>query len=311
MSTREAAASAPLDVETLVWRSLLFVPASNQRFVDKAHTRGADGIILDLEDSVPREERPAARARLAASAESVARSGADVLVRINAEPEECALDLEAAVIPGVHALMVPKVESAAGLRAVSARVESLERARGLAVGGIRFMLLIESAAALLQAEEIARADGRSIALDLGAEDFATDAGMVPEPDTLAVPKQLALLAARAAGLVPIGIMGTVAEYRDVDAYAELARRSRRFGFEGATCIHPGVVPALNAAFTPSPEQVDHARRVVDAYEQAQARGEGAINVDGKMVDVPVADRARRLLARHAIIEARAARGSGA
>lgn len=301
---------APLEVDSLVWRSLLFVPANNSRFVEKAHTRGADGIILDLEDSVPRAERHEARARLETSVAAVGRSGADVLVRINAELEECEADLEAAVIAGVHALMVPKVESADSLRAVSRRTEALERERGLRPGGIRFMLLIESPGALLHADEIARADARSIALDLGSEDFATAAGMVPEPDTLAMPKQLALLAARAAGLVPIGIMGTVAEYSDIDAYAALARRSRRFGFEGATCIHPGVVPALNEAFTPSHDQLEQARRVVDAYEEAEARGEGAINVGGKMVDVPVADRARRLLARHATIEARAARGSG-
>lgn len=300
---------APLEVDSLVWRSLLFVPANNKRFVDKAHARGADGIILDLEDSVPREERGEARASLAESVAAVGRGGADVLVRINSEPEECARDLEAAVTAGVHALMVPKVESAEGLREVSRQVEAIERARSLRVGAIRFMVLIESPAALLRAEEIGRAERRTVALDLGAEDFATAAGMVPEPDTLAVPKQLALLAARAAGLVPIGIMGTVAEYRDVEAYGELARRSRRFGFEGATCIHPGVVPVLNEAFTPSSDARDHARRVVDAYEEAQARGAGAISVDGKMIDVPVADRARRLLARCAIIDARAARRS--
>jgi len=294
---------------TPVWRSLLFVPANNPRFVDKAHERGADGIILDLEDSVPSAERPEARAALAASATKVARGGADVLVRINAEPEEAEQDLDAAVHPGVDAIMVPKAESAEALRALSRRVGELESQRGLRTGATRFVLLIESPAALLRAEEIARADARNVALDLGAEDFALAAGMVPDPETMAVPKQLALLAARAAGLVPIGILGTVADFRDLDAYRETARRSRRFGFEGATCIHPSAVPVLNEVFSPSTEEVERARRLVEAYRDAQARGLGAVTVDGKMVDVPVAERARRLLARHDAIRARRARAA--
>ncbi len=296
--------------QILIWRSLLFVPANNGRFIDKAHTRGADAIILDLEDSVPAHERPDARLTLIDSAGLVARGGADVFVRINAEPEESAADLDAAVHAGVHALLVPKVEDPETLRALSADVSRLEAERGMTVGSVRFVVLVESAAGLLDAEAIARADTRNVALELGGEDFALSTGMVPDAETLALPKQMALYAARAAGLMPLGILGSIADYADLDAYRVTAERSRRFGFEGAACIHPSSVTILNDIFTPSPAQAAHARRMVDAYADAQRAGSGAVSVDGRMVDVPVVERAQKLLARLEAIRAReAASGS--
>jgi citrate lyase subunit beta/citryl-CoA lyase len=143
-------------------------------------------------------------------------------------------------------------------------------------------------------------------MELGGEDFALSTGMVPDSETLAVPKQMILYAARAAGLVPLGILGTIADYGDLDAYRATAERSRRFGFEGAACIHPSGVPILNEVFTPAPSEAAHARRIVDAYAEAQRAGSGAVSVDGKMVDVPVVERAKTLLARLEAIRAREA-----
>ncbi len=288
----------------LVWRSQLYVPANNRRFIDKAATRGADAIILDLEDSVPADERTGARARLEESVRAVGQAGADVTVRINSSDEEVALDLEAAVIPGVRGIFVTKVRDGEYIRAISRRVAELEAASGMAPATICLIAMIETAAAYMQAYDIARADARIAAMVLGGEDLALDLGMVPDADTLAFPKQQIAIAARAAGVTPFGIMGTVADYGDTDAVREVAERSRRFGFEGASCIHPSIVPVLNAAFTPSEAEVDHARRVVAAYADAEAAGTGAITVDGKMIDVPVALRARNLLARFDAIERR-------
>lgn len=289
-----------------IWRSLLFVPANNRRFIEKAHTRGADGIILDLEDSVPAGERPDARRGLMESAGLAARGGADLLVRINAEPRDAEADLDAAVHPGVRALLVPKVEDAESLRRLSEQVSRLESQRGIVSGAVGFVVLVESALGLLNVEAIARADPRILALELGGEDFALSTGMVPDAETLAVPKQMVLYAARAAGLIPLGILGSIADYADVDAYRVTAERSRRFGFEGAACIHPSGVPILNEVFTPSAAQAEHAQRIVDAYAQAQRAGSGAVSVDGKMVDVPVVERAQKLLARLHAIRAREA-----
>ncbi len=290
--------------ELMVWRSLLYVPANNQRFIDKAHTRGADAIILDLEDSVPAAERDRARAMLADSAAKARQLGADVVVRVNRPDPEAASDLDAAVIEGVDALMLPKVDDAAHVQAIADVVEGLERERGMEPGGIRFVVMVESPAALFKAAEIAAAHPRNTAAFLGGEDFATAAGMVPDPDTLFLPKMMTMFAARAAGITPLGMFGTVADYQDLESVRENIRRSRRFGFEGASCIHPSVVPVLNQEMAPSAEEVGQAGRIVVAYAEAEQEGLGAITVDGMMVDVPVARRAEALLKRHAAIQIR-------
>jgi len=291
-----------------VWRSLLFVPANNPRFIDKAHTRGADGIILDLEDSVPDGELDRARGALRAAAASVSRNGADVLVRINNPDNLAAADIEAAVFAGVAAIMLPKARDAEHVRDVSALMALREQAEGLSVGGIHLVPMIETADAFFRAVEIGRADPRNVAMNLGGEDFAADVGLVPDGETLAMPKQQIVIAARAAGLMPMGLMGTVAEFQDLDGIRKAAQMARRFGMEGASCVHPSNVPILNEAFSPSSDEVDFARRAVAAYADATATGSGAITVDGKMIDVPVVHRAEKLLARWAAIEARQGAG---
>ena len=297
--TRETA-PAPIPV----WRSMLYVPANNQKFIDKAHSRGADAIILDLEDSVPLAERPGAREMLAESAAKVSQSGADVVVRINRPETEADQDIPAAVIPGVTALMLPKVDGAAHVQAIAETVSALEKKQGMAEGATKFVVMVESPAALLRAEEITSAHPRIVASYLGGEDFAAAAGCVPDPDTLFLPKVMTLYASRAAGIMPLGMIGTVADYQDLDAVREIIKRSRKFGFEGASCIHPSVVPLLNEEMAPSAEEADNAERVVEAYDKAEREGLGAITIDGMMIDVPVADRARALLKRHAAIKAK-------
>lgn len=290
--------------EVLVWRSLLYVPANNERFIAKAHTRGADGIILDLEDSVPEAERDGARSLLAASAAQAGQDGAHVLVRINRPDAEAKRDLDAAVIPGVKALMLPKVPDAGHVRSLAEAVSALESERAMEADSIKLVVMVEDPSALFRVDGIAAAHPRTVAAFLGGEDFAAAAGMVPDPETLFLPKVMTLFAARAAGIMPMGMIGTVADYQDLDAVRENIRRSRRFGFEGASCIHPSVVPILNEEMTPSSDEVERAERIVEAYGAAEKEGLGAITVDGMMVDVPVAKRARALLRRHAAIQER-------
>ena len=296
--------------ESLLWRSLLYVPANVERFIDKAHTRGADGIILDLEDSVPPSEKTAARESLQRSAERVGRAGADVLVRINRPLALAVRDVEAAVSPAVRALLLPKLEGPDHVRLLAELVDGLETERGMPIGHTRFGAMVESASAFFQMERIASAHPRIAALMIGGEDLALSLGMAPEPDTLLYPKQQSVIAARAAGVLPLGLMGTVADYQDLDAVREDALRSRRFGMEGASCVHPSVVPVLNQVFTPAPGEVAAARRIVEAYEAAERAGRGAIEVGGRMVDVPVVERAKLLLEKDALVHAKeAARGA--
>src|SRR5579863_1586057 len=289
-----------------LWRSMLFVPAIQRKFVEGAPKRGADAIILDLEDSVPPAEKPRARTVLQEAAEIAGRGGADIVVRINRPLRLAIPDIEAAVSARVTALALPKTESASHLQLLAEVVSELEAERGLAEGHTRFMALVETAAAFFRIEEIARAHPRLVGMTLGSEDFATSVGMVPEAEGLLFPKQQLVIAARAAGIMPLGFIGSIADFRDLDAFRATIRRSRRLGFVGAPCIHPSQVTILNQEFAPSADEVAHAERVVAAYEKATAEGVGAIQLDGRMIDVPIVERAQDVLARQRAIAAREA-----
>ena len=289
-----------------VWRSLQYVPAHVEKFVASAHTRGADAIILDLEDSVPPEEKARARGLVASAAERVGRAGADVLVRINQPAEMAAADIEAAVGPAVVALYLPKVESSDEVRRIEAQVAAAEGKAGLPAGHTRLVVLIESAAGFLEMVAIAKASARIVALSLGAEDFCQDVGMEPSEETLLGPRQQLVIAAAAAGVMPLGLIGVATRFDQPDAYLDMARRSRRVGFAGASCIHPSQIPLLNEAFSPGEKEVAYASRVLAEFEAAIAAGRGAVALDGKMIDAPIVARARDLLDRHAAIQARAA-----
>ena len=270
-------------------RSLLYVPANSERFIAKAHERGADAIILDLEDSVAPADKPAARAALAAAVPSVGRNGAKVFVRINAEPELLPSDTAAACRAGAYGLYVPKVRSAqalAGLAAFMAPTEA-ELGRDATV----FVAIIEDPGAVLDARLIAKAP-RLLALSVGGEDLALQMGGDPTPDVLRLPKLLVHYAAKAEGLLSFGLLQSTADYADTAALTASALEARRHGFDGASCIHPAVVPLLNAGFAPSAEELAWAQRVV----AAAADQEGAFVVDGRMVDAPVVARARHILA---------------
>jgi citrate lyase subunit beta/citryl-CoA lyase len=282
----------------------LFVPVTVPRFVEGAARRGADAIILDLEDSVAASEKERARSLVPEAAAIVARGGADVVVRINRPWRMAVRDIEAAVGPGVQALALPKTDSADHVRMAAEIVDEVEAERGVPTGSTRLIAMVETAAAFFHLAEIARAHPRLCALTLGAEDFATSAGIMAEPEALTMPKQMAVFAARAAGIMPLGFIGSIAEFHDLDGFRRTIRRSRRFGFIGASVIHPSQVPVLNEEFRPAAAEIDHASRVVAAYDKALAEGIGAVTVDGKMIDVPVVERARLLLEREAAIAAR-------
>jgi citrate lyase subunit beta/citryl-CoA lyase len=285
-----------------VWRSILYVPGNVPKFIDKAHERGADCVLVDLEDSVTLAEKPRAREMLPETMKKVARGGADVSVRINRPLRLAMPDIEAAVRPGLSALFITKTEGVQHLKLLDEAVSELERERGMKVGSVGFSAMIEHPRAMAHINDIAEHGPRVIAMMLGGEDFALETGSIPSDESLELPKRLVAFAAQAHDVPMIGILGTVADYTDPAAYRKSAVRARRFGFSGGTCVHPGLVQALNEAFTPDATEVAHARKLIAADEKAAAEGRGSFTVDGKMIDVPVIDRARRLLARHDAIE---------
>jgi len=290
-----------------VWRSLLYVPVNVEKYVDKAHTRGADCILLDLEDSVPAHEKDSARRLVAQNAKRVRRAGADVAVRVNRPDSMTPKDLEAAVGPDVNAIAVTKVDDAAHLKRLDEIVARLEGKRGLPAGHTKFIAMVETPAAFFRMPEIAAAVERNAAMDIGGEDFALENGMEPTEETLLMPKQQMIYAARAAGIMPLGYIASVASFGDLEAFRRMVQRSRQFGFMGASCIHPGQVPIVNELYSPSADEVALAKRIIDGNEKAKAEGRASFAIDGKMVDVPVVVRAERLLERHAAIQARLAR----
>jgi citrate lyase subunit beta/citryl-CoA lyase len=230
-----------------------------------------------------------------------------VLVRVNRPWRLLVRDLEAAVIPGIAALMLTKADSAEFIHAVAEIVDELEGEHGLAPGAIKFVVLVETAAGFFRIQEIARSHPRVVALSLGTEDFTADVGMLPDPEGLLYPKQHTLFAARAAGILPMGFVGSIADFRDQEAFRAIVRRSKRLGFVAASAIHPLQVPVLNEEFSPTAAEVERAQRMVAAYDAAFAQGLGAVQFEGAMIDVPVVQRAKNVIARAAAIAQRGQR----
>ncbi len=286
------------------WRSLLFIPVHIEKFVAKAHTRGADAYILDLEDSVPLKQKSEARQLVAEAAKRITDKGADVLVRINLEQSLALQDLEYAVDPCVKAIVVPKVESKEQVQHICNLIDEIESKKSIPLKQTQIIAMIESVEGLARVDEIASANSRISAITLGPEDFSASARMRPCRETLLYPNQQVALACRRAGITPLGFPGSIADYSDLDAFRETIKLAKDFGFAGAFCIHPKQVAVLNEELIPSEAEVDRARRLIQTYEQGIAEGKGAVEFEGKMVDMPVVISARELLATYERITAR-------
>ncbi len=288
--------------ETPLWRSLLYMPANNEKFIEKAQSRGADAIILDLEDSVAPDDKLRAREICKSVIPELINGPSDILVRINANLRLAVRDIEAVTQQGLKGLLLPKVESAGILKAIDELLASLEEERGINIGQIRTIPMLETPKALLSAKRIACSINRNIGLILGGEDFATSAGLHPCAETLSYPKIQMALAAKAAGLMPLGILDTVADFSDADYMFEVAKKSAKFGFEGATCIHPTMIEALNCGFSPTPEEFNEAMQIIEVMENSWQNNHGAAQINGKMVDMPVYKRANAVIRRAELIK---------
>lgn len=294
---------------TFARRSSLILPVNVPRFVERAWTRGADAIVLDLEDSVPAAEKAAARTLVKDSIPIAARGGAEVAVRINNEPGLLEDDVDAAVHRGLDNLHLPKAESVDQIRSLAARVDRLERARGLPPGHIRFSLALETPVGLLAARELATASERIRSMSVGVEDYCLALGVEPSANgsELMYPVAHVVTVCKAAGLEATGLVGSIAGFRDLATFEGAAVRARQLGCEGAGCIHPDQVVVLNRVFTPDPAKAEYARRVVEAFEDGVRKGTASVNLDGKMVDVPVYKRALVILERARAVAATEAR----
>jgi citrate lyase subunit beta/citryl-CoA lyase len=273
-------------------RSMLFAPASHERHAAKAVSgeAGADAVILDLEDAVRPEDKPAARARI----RRLLPGKVPVWVRINAMATAHAYaDMVAVVAPGLAGVVMPKVESGTEVAMADWLLRQLERAAGLPDGTVALMPSVETARGLAAVRDMAT--GRARQIMFGALDFSLDAGMAPAAgrDGLLWARAQLVIACRATGMLP-PIDTVYPELTNQAGLAEEAAQARRLGFAGKACVHPSQVPVVHAAFAPTTEEVAWARRVLEAFAAA---GEGAIRVDGQLVDEPVVARARQIISR--------------
>jgi citrate lyase subunit beta/citryl-CoA lyase len=280
-----AAQRAP---RTRLRRTRLYLPGNTPKFFINAGLHQPDAVILDLEDSVPPAEKDAALVLVRNTLRVVDFYGAERLVRINAPPQ--GLDEIRTLAPhGVDALLLPKVEQAETVQSAASLLDQL----GAAPTGL--IPIVESAHGVLNAYTIASASPRVIALAIGLEDYTTDIGAQRTSngcESLWAQSQV-VNAARAAGVQPLASVYSAID--DEDGLRIWIDQARGLGFEGAGCLHPRQVRIVHASLAPTPADVAQARRIVEAFEAAQAAGLGVLALDGKMVDAPVVARARRVL----------------
>ena len=277
-------------------RSWLFVPGNQPRMILKAPTLGADVIIYDLEDSLPPGEQEQGR-RLVAEALQAPRGRSLSYVRVQAELQASLEDVRAVIRPGLDGLVLPKVASASGPQQMDAALSRLEPDLGIEPGTVRLAAMIESVRGLLAAPAIAASCRRMVALFFGAEDFTLDLGVFSSdeenPDEMLYARSAVAVAAASCSLVAVDRI--VPEFRTLERLAADSKRAYRLGFGGKAVIHPRQIACVHEAFGPSDEQVEKARQVIRRYEQAHQDGFGAVQVEGKMVDLPIVEKARRLV----------------
>ncbi|MDX6326957.1 MAG: citrate lyase subunit beta / citryl-CoA lyase [Nocardioidaceae bacterium] len=276
-------------------RSVLYMPSSNERALEKAKSLPVDALILDLEDAVAPDAKPTARENACAAAQSGAYGRRELAIRVNGvDTDWHADDIAAACAAGPDAILVPKVDSA---EAVLELVETV--ARHGALPRTQLWAMIETPHAMLHAEEIASASEILTVLVMGTNDLAKElyAEHVPGRHPLLTGLGLALLAARAAGKVVLD--GVYNDVKDTDGFLTECRQGREMGFDGKTLIHPGQVAGANATFAPSEKAVQDARGVLKAWEDGAGRG--VVTYDGRMVENLHVESARRTLAMHEAI----------
>lgn len=279
-----------------ILRSLLFVPGNKESMLTKALGLKPDAIVPDMEDSVPIAEKAAARNTIAVLLPQLAATGVPVIPRVNSlETPFVDDDLAAAVSPHVFAISIGKVKSAADIAAVSVAIGKLEQRMDLAAGRIKLLPWIETAEAIADCGAICRASERIIGVAFGAEDFTHDLGVerIEDDAQLLYARSQLCVAARAAHVLALDT--PYFKLRDPDGLRTAALAAKRLGFKGKFAIHPEQIAPLNECFSPSAQEIAHARRVIAAFEEAESRGRASTSLDGWVIDVPVVKRARALL----------------
>ncbi|MBK5911149.1 CoA ester lyase [Rhodothalassium salexigens] len=282
-------------------RSVLYIPASKERALEKAKTLDADTIILDLEDAVAPAAKEEARAQAARAVRDGGYGGRELVIRVNGlDTPWGADDLTAAAEARPHAILVPKVSDAAMLEDVAGRLYTLDPAQDVALWA-----MMETPRGILNAAAIVDATPRLAALVMGTNDLAKElhSRAMPDRQAMLTSLEMVVLAARAAGLAAID--GVFGDLNDADGLARECAQGVGLGFDGKTLIHPKQLAAANTAFAPADDEIADARRIIEGWERENGDAKGVVTVDGRMIEALHVDQARRLVALKDAIDAKA------
>lgn len=275
-------------------RSKLFVPGNRPDLMVKAEQSAADALSFDLEDAVPEAEKASARHATTQFLAQGRQSTKEMIVRVNAFDSGLMIeDILAVTVVGLDVVNVPKCDSPRDLYVADAVLRHAERSRGLAPGSVKLMPTLETPAGIRRAYEIAITTSRTIALQLGLGDLKAATGIVPQVARLNAVRTLVVLAAADAGVDAMD--SAYPDFNDCTGFEADAGEARLLGFRGKSCIHPSQIESCNRIFAPSESELEEARALLAAYEEAKARGVGAISFRGRLVDSAHASEARKLL----------------
>ncbi len=276
--------------------SLLFVPGNRQNMIDKALTFQPDAFIPDMEDSIPDGEKDQARRLIQDNLPRLHGSGIHIIPRVNAlETGLAEADIAAVVGPHIHGISIGKVYTPADIKQICTLIADCEQQQGVEVGSIKLVPWIETASAIVHCYDICKASPRIVAVAFGAEDLAHDMGLerLEDQSDVNYARNAMAIGAHAARVQVLDV--PFFGFKDQEALTREALASKRIGLTGKFAIHPAQIEPINQAFRPSDEQIEKARRIVEAYETAEREGRGSTSLDGQVVDVPVVKRAYALL----------------
>ena len=279
-------------------RALLYMPGDDRRKIEKSTTLGVDCICMDMEDGVAMSRKSEARAIIAQAMKDLDFGESERCIRINSVGSGLeAYDLVAALATNPDTIVVPKIESASQVKWVSDHIKSYELSSGQRVGSVRLLIGVETAKGIMNLRKIAEADRRLEAIIFGAEDYAASIGArrTKEAAEVLYARQAVITACVANDLQAIDMV--YIDFRDLEGLRLEAEQGAGWGFSGKQVIHPNQVPVVQEAFTPSTEEIDYAKRVVETFDASQREGRGAYALDGKMIDMPLLKNARKVLDR--------------
>ncbi len=277
-------------------RTMLYVPGNNPGMIRDAHIYGSDSIMFDLEDSVSLNEKDAARFLVYSALETIDYGRSEVVVRINGLDTPFGKeDVKAMVSVKPDIIRLPKTEKPEDIIQIDELIGELEAEIGIEVGTIKLMAAVENALGAINAYQIASASKRLVGIAIGAEDFVTDLKTTRSLDgiELLTARSMILFAARAAGIDAIDTV--FSDVNDEEGFEKEVRLIKQLGFDGKSIINPRQIEIIHRIFTPTEEEINKSMRIIEAIKEAESRGSGVVNLDGKMIDKPIVQRAQRII----------------